>query len=270
MQNERPPASKDPFERKRTAYFSSLALSLKDAFKAHKEFGLLDRMEGERDWGNVSKHCLVEAARASAFAEKLKLSEETKQKLVMAAALHDSYKKQEMEALKKRGPTLSTIEAVAEESHAALEEHGFDPEVIELAGSVGATKDVFDEMDRIFARADALSERDIAYLVAHYIDDYTVNEEWAKPVDPETGHNDLDRRMEKNEDNEKYATLNEEGKALFGRSLYETQREYGHEAEALLAKLVEERSGIRVTPSELPEFIDQEIRAKIDSQSAAS
>ena len=65
------------FESQKQDYFSQIALEERSALRLHKEFGLLRRgASGEREWGNVAEHCLVETARARVFAELLGLNEE--------------------------------------------------------------------------------------------------------------------------------------------------------------------------------------------------
>ncbi|MBI4778927.1 hypothetical protein HY797_00550 [Candidatus Falkowbacteria bacterium] len=86
-----PESQPNPFERQKTKYFYRLAIKTREMLKFHKVVGLWQRKGGERDWGNVSEHCLVEVARADIFAEKLKLAGEVKRDLVMAAALHDFF-----------------------------------------------------------------------------------------------------------------------------------------------------------------------------------
>src|SRR3989344_5741892 len=80
----------------KTKFFANLATKNTGAFKQHAREGLWVRNEkGERDWGNVSEHCLVEIARVSVLADMIGLSKSVSKDLELAAGLHDAGKKQE-------------------------------------------------------------------------------------------------------------------------------------------------------------------------------
>ena len=88
---EKSNSEESTFEEKKTEFFSKIALRNKDAVRAQKNGGLLDwDNESDRSWRNVSEHCLVEAARAEVFADKLGFSEDFKKDLVTAALAHDA------------------------------------------------------------------------------------------------------------------------------------------------------------------------------------
>jgi hypothetical protein len=65
------------FEEQKQAFFIKLGLRAREWLQVHREFGGLwegpkyitykDGQKKEQRWENVSKHCLVEAARAEAF-----------------------------------------------------------------------------------------------------------------------------------------------------------------------------------------------------------
>lgn len=94
----------------KTVFFSHLALRYKKYMALHKEFGLLLRNQNkEKDWGNVTEHCLVEAARAEKISELLKFSEEITVNLIAAAIIHDTGKKIEIDYLNEHGSSLETI-----------------------------------------------------------------------------------------------------------------------------------------------------------------
>ena len=97
MKESYPASQENLFNKKKTKYFSRLAVRMRDSLKMHKTAGLWERVGDRRDWGNVSEHCLVEAARVTVFAEKLQFSDGVKKDLVFAAAMHDFFKKAEKE-----------------------------------------------------------------------------------------------------------------------------------------------------------------------------
>lgn len=261
----------EEFEHKKTKFFSGLALQLKESLRLHKEAGLWERKEGKRDWGNVSEHCLVEVARSKIFADWLGFSEGTEKNLMVAAALHDFNKRQEIQQVKKAiaegKSNWDAFEESGEESKRKMEEAGFSETVIWLASSVGHTS--FVETESILKKPE-LSEDELAYLVLHYTDEYTRGSEWAIPAETdEEGSkvNELDRRVDKNEANPNYDQLNEEGKAHFGgETTFQAQRRIGHEVENRLAAIINQKREELINPKDLPELIDQDIRAKIESE----
>jgi len=258
----------DSFERKRTNFFSKIALHTKDALKMHKRAGLWEKKEGRRDWGNVSEHCLVVVARAMVLAEKLNLSEDIKKDIAMAAALHDFFKKGQKEVVTAGGLTWDSFEAASKESARQVQEAGFDERIVRLVNSTGA-EDSIQDVENVLKQK-KLSEEDAASLILHYVDDYTIGSDWANPVESLSDGrqiNDLDRRVDKNISNQRYAILNEEGKKHFhGQTLYDAQRRVGHLNEERLVDLINEKGGQLINPKDLPYLIDQEIKAKIEAQ----
>lgn len=258
----------EDFEKRKREFFSRLAVRVKDAMKLHKEAGLWDRKDGKRDWGNVSEHCLVEVARADVMANWLGLTSETKDNLMMAAALHDFYKSHEMkkvkDAMASGESNWDAFEESSKESQSLMRAAGFSESVIHLAQSVGHGS--FLETEEILKK-DALSEDDRAFLALHYIDEYTRGSDWASPAETLEGGkkiNELDRRVDKNESNVNYRRLDEEGRVRFGgETTFQAQRRIGHDVEDRLAREVVS-AGVSVEDSkDLPEMIDKEIHEKI-------
>ncbi|MBI3624043.1 hypothetical protein HY218_00235 [Candidatus Saccharibacteria bacterium] len=249
------------FEAQKTDYFVQLGVHVQDALKLHKARGLWERdAEGKRDWGNVSEHCLVEAARAREFGQLLGFEEGLIEDLITAAALHDFYKKDEKAIVTKQGLSWEAFEEASHESSEAIREAGFSDRIAWLVGAVGHgslldTKEILEETEP--------TPDQEAFLVMHYIDDYTVGSDWAEPA---SGVSNFDIRMDKNEANERYRLLNEEGRPFFnGRTTFEIQRQLGHEIEARLVDMINVRSGQHVSPADLPVFIDDQIRTRIAS-----
>lgn len=259
-----PTASESRFESNKTKYFSKLAVRTREAMALHQERGLWERQKGTREWGNVAEHSLVEAARAETVAEMMGLSEEMKNELIQAAALHDFYKKDEIEAYRRHGSSWEQLEAAERASEEIMAEHGWPPRTIRLAGSVGWHS--LPETIEILKQPKHSAE-DMAFLILHYVDDYTVNAEWTEPSTIDLSgkaRNDLDRRIDKNEQNATYRPINEAGRQRFGgRTLAEVQREIGHAIEKILSEEIAKHSGQEVDPLSLPEVVDEKIKQRI-------
>ena len=252
----------------KTKYFSRLAVEMREALKLHKRAGLLERnKDGKRDWGNVSEHCLVEVARVDVFGNMLNLPDDLKKDLRTAAALHDFFKKGEKEIVTANGFSWNAFEAASAESMRQMREAGFSERVVRLAHSMG--HDSLTETEHIL-KNESLSQDDIAYLVQHYVDDYTLGSEWATQAEitADKKHvNAFDRRIDSTEPNPRYARLNEEGKARFGgETTFDAQRRIGHAVEERLARLINESGGQSIHPKDLPQFVDEEVRKRIQGR----
>lgn len=246
-------------KRQKREYFIGLGLEMRSALKLHKAVGLWDRaLEGKRDWGNVSEHCLVEAARAEVFADLLGFPHDLKKDLKIAAALHDYFKKREKQIAREGDNTENAFAKAEAESLRLLTEAGFSKRVIYLASSTGSVESIKIETPRLLGKPQ-LSEDEIAYLVLHYIDDYTIGNDWVMPVEAlPDGRivNAFDRRM--NDLDIRYPELKAEGFTDF-------QRNIGHQVEGKLAKLIQKRTGREIDPKLLPELIDLKIKNRITS-----
>jgi len=251
-------------EQQKRAYFGNISRQTFNELKLHSTVGLWERVDGKRDWGNVSEHCLVEVARVGVLGNALGLPEDAQKDLKQAAALHDFFKKGEKEIVVARGLSWEAMEEAEAVSERRLEEAGFSERVVRLAGGVGHNS--LQETQRILEQ-DTLSADDTAFLVMHYVDDYTVNSDWVQPteVTPDGRRiNNLDRRMDKNEANPRYAVLNEAGRQHFnGETSFQAQRRIGHMVEERLAALLTQQTGQSIEPLRLPEVIDEGVQAAI-------
>lgn len=258
------------YELQKRRYFANTAVKVKSAFKMHKGEGLWERVDGKRDWGNVSEHCLVEVARGQIFADLLGFSPDLSRELMLAAGLHDFFKKGEKEIATASGLSWEAFDEAGRKSSEKLQEAGFSPRVVRLSGSVGHTS--LSETEDILKK-ETLTQDDEAYLAMHYIDDYTVNAEWAAPASIDSDGkkvNEIDKRIDRNAANERYAKLNEEGRQHFnGETAFQAQGRIGHLVEERLAQVINARNNLSVAPLDLPEYIDGLIKAKISSQSVA-
>ena len=254
------------FKNNKRNFFINLGLRARENLKMHKEAGLWQRNEGKRDWGNVSEHCLVEAARAEIFAEKLGLSQSKKRDLVSGAILHDFDKRRQIELFNEEGITWSNYQKSEEDAQKLLERAGFNKQIIRLVGSIGLIS--LEDIEKVLSK-EKLSQEDITVLVLHYIDDYTSGSDWAKPSEiNQEGKkiNDVNKRMGKV--GERYKELGKEGVKFFGfkdNSIFDAEIRIGHVIEKRLAEMINQKNNSNIEPEDLPEFIDNEIRNKIES-----
>jgi hypothetical protein len=261
-------SSNEGFEAKKSRYFVRVGLAIREAFKLHKGAGLWKK---EDSWRNVSEHCLVEAARVRALAGILGLSEELTHKLLMAAGLHDFNKKREKELLAENDYSWDGYEKASKESIVAMQEAGFDETTVNLASSIG--HESLKQAEEILSKQ-GKSPEDVAFLLMHYVDDYTINDQWANPAEIDgqgKGVNDLDRRMIKNETNPRFAKINQQGIGKFeeGETTYQAQRRVGKQVEIAISDLMQENLQTDINPNQIPEIIDQKIKTEINSQVGA-
>lgn len=269
------------FDEKKRAYFTRLAMSVRQELRLHKEQGLWKRVRqhkdgrdvSSRDWGNVSEHCLVEVARVLEFAKILKLNKTSADNLVRAAALHDFFKKSEKDIVKSKGLKRSSFDEASEQADQVMQAAGIEESVVALVNAVADS--ALPETEVILQKKE-LTDDDIAFLVMHYVDDYTIDSNWVVSKDTQGNRliNDLDRRMDKNEANPRYQELNQGGRLVFdefgkkvvskSETAYQAQRRIGHIIEEKLSELMRSRSGIQVNPLDLPEYIDSQVKTAIE------
>lgn len=253
------------FERKKQEYFTKLGLQVRSALALHKAAGLWQKdNEGEKGWRNVTEHCLVEAARTRTLATMLGLKEGVSKNLMSAAALHDFFKKGQKEITITGGLNRAAFAEATRQADRVMHNAEIPEEVTRLVDAVGDESLL--ETKKILEK-DELSEDDIAFLIMHYVDDYTIGSDWAGSSEAKDAKeiNDLDRRMDINEANPRYQKLNEEGRAIFGgETAYQAERRIGHLVEEKLADLMKKGGDGAVDPIKLPEVIDQKIKEEID------
>jgi len=246
------------FDKKKQKYFSRLGLSVRESFDLHKKAGLWDRVpeSSKRDWGNVSEHCLVEVARVGVFSKLLGLSDKVSGELAEAAAMHDFYKKGEIETARAAGFTWESFNEASDKATKMMRENGVGGSVVRLVNSIGHYS--LNEVQEVLNKPE-LGDADLAYLVMHYVDDYTINADWA------VGGDIIGERMKNNANNPRYAQINETGRQHFnGETAYEAQARVGHAVQDRLAHEISNRAGINVEPMELPIYVDNRIREQIN------
>ena len=189
----------EEFKNKKKKFFIKLAKETRDVLLMHEKYGLWEKDESGQKWTNVSEHCLLEAARAEVFSEILKFSDEVKDDLKKTATLHDFFKRKEREITLQNGDEWENVKKSEELADKEITKMNLDIEIVNLLGAVGSRS--FAKSDVILKKViNNLYEKDIAFLVMHYIDDYTIGDEWVKPATINAlgvKINDLDRRIEK-------------------------------------------------------------------------
>lgn len=249
--------------------FEKFAEKYQEPLKLHEDPGhLWDKDEQGRDWRNVTEHCLLEAARAEVFSEKLKFTTELAQDLATAAALHDFYKKIDIQYTREDLAAGGSGDAgnLRSEAEAAeyLRRAGYNERVITMIKGVGGDPGKLLLIKKLFDEGQP-SDDNIAEMVLHYIDDYTVGN--APAAEAKDGKNDVDARMERNATNADYKKMNEgameiyKGTLLEGRTRFAAQAEIAHLIEQKLSQLIKERSGEDIEPLRLPEAIDRAMEA---------
>lgn len=271
MNQELHQASQENFEEKRRRFFVELGLKYKDYLQLHNESGQTQRdaqfgketiinkhgetLERNKRWGDVTEHCLVEAAVADIAADLYGLSDSEKQTLVIAALLHDWRKRGEIE--EGRGASdPQKIEAIYQKSKEGLGQGGLkNPEqvsrLIESISHISLPDFAELQKDNTIKLKEGLGESE---MIMHYLDDIT------RGTDIVT----LDERLDYLDKvaPERYP-YNEQGKSVWGgRTFFEAQREIGHLIEAKLAV----KLGLE-NPTDLPKILKQKLLDKINQQS---
>ncbi|MDP2586382.1 MAG: hypothetical protein Q8P32_01240 [Candidatus Komeilibacteria bacterium] len=270
MKPELPQASQENFEEKKRRFFVGLGLKYKDYLQFHNESGQTKRdaqfgqesiinkrgetLERNKRWGDVTEHCLVEAAMADIAADLYGLPDNEKQTLIIAALLHDWRKRGEIE--EGRGESdPQKIEAIYQKSKEGLWQGGLkNPEevsrLIESISHISLPGFAELQEDNSIKLKDGLDQ---SAMIIHYIDEIT------RGTDIVT----LDERLDYLDKvvPERYP-YNEQGKSVWGgRTFFEAQREIGHLIEDKLAA----KLGLE-NPKDLPVMLKQKLLEKINKQ----
>lgn len=235
---------------------------------------LPDFFEKEEGWRGLYDHCLIEAARAAVFAEALGFSEALKKDLILASFLHDGHKKLEIAAIQaavKNGQSgREASNRVAAGYFQELRARNIPDRTVRLIGLVGGAPKVLIEIRKLLDKK-LLSEEELAAIVVHYIDNYTIGGDWVSPVTraPDGApENDVDRRMARNESNPNYKEINAEDSSVFRRlEIFDGLTSF--DVLAVLSHAIERRlsplSGLwkNREPSSIPEVVDETIKDRL-------
>lgn len=248
--------------RSKAKYFSELALrNFRSARMLWAGEVLGKNRAGLDVWRNVSEHCLVQAAACEVLSEALNLSSESRRNLGLAAMAHDWDKKYQTTGLRKINQYIANGEVNEQEggklkydffeeseSHSVkgMQNRGIPPEIIRIASADGHPA-----LPRVVSPEATLEEK-IHHYVGAIIDENNVVS--------------LNKRVDNLERNERYTAMNKYGRQVpwtGGRTLYEVQRDVGHQIEKeLVRRLIESenlndywRNRLRENPQDLPQFI---------------
>lgn len=253
-------------------FFSELALrNLKGArmLWAGEELG--KNREGLDIWRNVSEHCLVQTVGAHVMGEALGLPLMSRRNLELAAMGHDWDKKYQSQGLRKINGQIASGEITEEaggkikydffeesEKHSieGMKQKGIPDAIIKIASADGHPA-----LPRMMNPEATIEEK-----LLHYLGSIT----------DESDIVSLDLRIDNLEKNDRYKIMNEYGKQIpwtGGRTLYEVQRDVGHQIEReLVQKLAdlctlsdEWKTRLQKNPADLPLYI----KAKVEEQYAA-
>lgn len=223
------------FEKAKIRYFTKQTFAHLPEMRRAKEAGLFPKKEG---WLNVVEHIVVEAEAVDVLAEALGVSEEDRKNLVTAAMLHDVYKRKETE-LARKGTAADFVEQSEALQSKWLRNLGYSDEIVELSESVGHPSLMrFQNLDQIL----------LIKKIIHYVDDITLNNDLVL----------LDDRINYLETNTRYAEVNQQGMAIFGKPYFTVQREISKKIEQEFAQ----KLGLE-DPTQLPFWTRDRILKRI-------
>ena len=218
----------------KTRYFSDFALKNLSEMKILKKGGILGKEN--KNWRNISEHCLAEAVGADILAEHLGADRDA---VVEAALIHDWYKRREIEAMKKTDGAFG-YEKTAEEDESFLREFGIDEIMIKLSHS------------NIPERADFeyLKNRSMEEKIIHFIDTILSGSEFV----------DFNERLRVVEQKKHNVEFSESFRDKYsGKSLFEVQRE------TIIIEQQEFEETLNLQPGELINFIKEKLEERINN-----
>ncbi len=198
-------------------------------------------------------HCLVVAARAEILADQLGMSSEVKEKLVLAAAIHDAFKARQVAMVDPSGGSFESFEEAEKAEEKAMRAEGVPIDVIAMAQGAGHP---VRKVDKLLAKK-KLSESELAFLIVFYIDSYTQGTSWASSGDA------IDARFSR--DPSRYPAFDETARGRVSvqseESGFEALKRAGHQVQERLAH------ELGVDPADLPQWIDMLIQRRIERTS---
>jgi hypothetical protein len=231
-------------EKKQKFFFNFIYKHRKEIIKLYEEYGLLpkNRKDKSLDWSNVPRHCTTEAVAGETLGKLLGLNDRETNLITMAPFYHDFYKRESIELIKANPENATAADDQANaKAKKILLEKGVDGQIVSIIDkSLG-----YDSIERKNVEQMSLLEK-----IMHYLDDITSGEELVA----------LKERIDTLKQNPRYANINQEGIAKYGKPTYDQQFEVGSEIEADLAKIL----GLE-KPEELPNFLKEKIRERINN-----
>lgn len=266
-------------------FWAQKALSVREGIVMHIRSGEMtkDPETGERPWGNITEHCLVQVVRVETLGKWLELPNFLIAAMKMGAVLDDYHKKQEITATRQANQAgtspLSAVRSEQKKGEDLLKDAAFSSRVIRLANSAGVDAPQLSEAQRILDQ-ETLSDDDLAYLIVHYVDDCSVGTDWVIPSQVETGGrrvNVIDYRMQQNKAKIDYKIISQEinnelssHPKLGKMNSFDAASFVSHEIEKILAKRIAEKKGEFIDPLTIPELVDQKIKEAIENFGAIS
>lgn len=201
--------------------------------------------ESDTSWNNCFFHCLKAALVTEIIATEMNNKLDRKdmldvESLKIAAFLHDSYKKVEVEKMKKNGHDKLIMYKTDEDSKNWLKKLGYGKKIVDLQEGFGnnAAKRIFENKIKRF---------DLRIL--HYVDDIIQDDQIVG----------LEKRLSSLEINPRYKEQNILSKKFFnGLTLYQAKRKINSATELKITQILELKSQNDLVP-----FINKNISAKI-------
>lgn len=246
---------------KKSIYFTNLGLSVREAIRLQKRFGLFEKemftgeVKFKRRRHQAPEHMLVVTARAMILGEWLGLSSEIMQDLKLSAAMHDAFKAEEHKITKEGNFTWKSFEIAEAKETEELRKAEVSEELIDLIHAAGHP---LNEAQRKI-KMQNLFEADWAWLLIFYTDNYTSGVSWANG-------DSIEERFGK--DRVKYIGFDES--AIGKIDGHPNERGFdalirvGKEAQKKIAERLSELKGESVEPAELPVLVDEEITRRIE------
>lgn len=246
----------------KTRYFSKLTLRNLNSSRLLWAGEVLGKNRKGLDiWRNVSEHCLVQTAGCGVLAQELGLSDTSRKNLELAAMAHDWDKKYQSQGLRRINQQIASGQVSEEEGGKVKYDFFEESEEHNVKGMRGrnipediiriASADGHPALPRVMQPDCSLEEK-----ILHYVGSITDENKIVL----------LDERIDNLEKNERYKMMNEYGRQVSwtgGRTLYEMQRDVGHQIEReLVQRLIESgrlseqwQARLQEKPEDLPLFI---------------
>ncbi len=211
-------SGKKSFNEMKSQYFSYFALRHLSTMRILRGGGILGKENIE--WRNIAEHCLVEAVGADILAEYTGADRDS---VVVAALLHDWYKRNEIEAMKQEGVSLGYKKA-DQKDRLILKTYGIDDAIISLTHS-----NIIQSIDPLYLEQRTLNEK-----IIHFIDFATSGTHFVQ----------LKERRQSLEKKKQNIDFSNSFKNQYeGNSLYDVQYMIGAQEQEEFEKLIGVESG---------------------------
>lgn len=249
----------------------------------HKKIGTLieergsnGRRVGKREWSNVTWHCLCVGQRARILGEWLGLAPDLVDDMQRAGNLHDYDKEPEIKLHKQRKgqdkPYLGDLIELGKQGSQRLRDEGVSERVVWLASAPGGLPGEITVSYDIVTKP-SMTNEEWAFVLIHLADDMALGSKSVVPSRPnESGGKDnvIDDRAAENK-RKSYSSQSsvETQQALVnhpffgGMHAFDAMAAVSHMIEKRFAEELASRTGESLDPVEIPELVDQRLRARI-------